>query len=100
MTLGWLRVCGAAGDGNSVMDGARFAKFAKDCRLLDRQLTTTDVDLIFTKVKAKGQRCITLKEFCGALVQVAEKKGMSPDAVIEQAIAAGGPVSGRELRRV
>jgi hypothetical protein len=40
-----------------------------------------------------------LKEFCGALVQVAEKKGMSPDAVIEQAIAAGGPVSGRLRRR-
>ena len=29
------------------MDGARFAKFCKDCGLLDRRLTTTEVDRIY-----------------------------------------------------
>ena len=89
----------AAGEGISVMDGARFAKFAKDCRLLDRRLTTTDVDIIFTKVKPKGQRGIRFEEFCAALEQVADKKGVLPDAVIEQAIGAGGPVSGGSVGR-
>ena len=29
------------------MDGKTFAKVAKDCKLLDKKLTSTDVDLIF-----------------------------------------------------
>ena len=36
------------------MDGARFAKLAKDCKLLDKKFSTTDVDLTFSKV-----RCLT-----------------------------------------
>lgn len=38
-------------DGTVVeMDGARFAKLAKDCKLLDKKFTATDVDLTFSKV--------------------------------------------------
>ena len=32
------------------MDGARFAKLAKDCKLLDKKFTATDVDLTYAKV--------------------------------------------------
>jgi hypothetical protein len=34
------------------MDGAHFQKLCRDCDLLGRHLTTTDVDLIFAKVRA------------------------------------------------
>lgn len=32
------------------MDGKAFVKLCKDCKLMSKGLTTTDVDLIFTKV--------------------------------------------------
>lgn len=41
------------------MDGKTFAKVAKDCKLLDKKLTATDVDLIFAKIKDKTARKIT-----------------------------------------
>ena len=40
------------------MEGKTFAKLAKDCNLLDKMVTVTDIDLIFAKVKAKGARKI------------------------------------------
>ena len=43
------------------MDGKTFAKFAKDTKLLDKKLTTTDVDLAFAKVKEKSERKINFK---------------------------------------
>ena len=33
------------------MDGKTYAKLAKDCKLIDKKLTTTDIDLSFAKVK-------------------------------------------------
>ena len=42
------------GDKDSIplmMDGAKFAKMCRDCKLLDKKLTATDVDIIFTKAK-------------------------------------------------
>ena len=41
------------------MDGKSFVKLAKDTGLVDRKLTTTEVDIIFAKVKAKFERKIT-----------------------------------------
>ena len=38
------------------MDGAKFSKLCRDCKLLSRAFTTIDVDLIFAKAKIKGQR--------------------------------------------
>jgi len=40
------------------MDGKTFAKMAKDCKILDKNLTATDIDLIFAKVKDKAARKI------------------------------------------
>ncbi len=40
------------------MDGKTFAKLAKDCGILDKKLTPTDMDLIFAKIKAKDARKI------------------------------------------
>lgn len=41
------------------MDGKTFAKFSKDNQLLNKNLTSTDIDLIFEKVKTKGKRTIS-----------------------------------------
>jgi len=43
------------------MEGKTLAKVAKDCKLLDKKLTATDIDLIFAKVKAKAERRITFE---------------------------------------
>jgi len=45
--------------GQKTMEGKQFAKLAKDCKLLDKKLTATDVDLAFAKVKDKSERRIT-----------------------------------------
>ena len=45
--------------GAAEMDGKTFAKLAKDTKILDKNLTATDIDLIFAKVKDKSERRIT-----------------------------------------
>jgi Ca2+-binding EF-hand superfamily protein len=49
---------------DTTMDGKSFAKVAKDLKLIDPEnLTATDVDLIFAKIKEKGARRINFTEF-------------------------------------
>jgi len=74
------------------MDGKAFAKVAKDCKLIDKKLTATDVDLIFAKVKAKAERRITYDQFMAGLKEFATKKGVDASAVIEAVGASKGPV--------
>lgn len=33
------------------MDGAKFGKFCRDTKILDKKLTSTDADIIFAQVK-------------------------------------------------
>ena len=40
-----------AGSGVAMMDNAKFAKFFRDLKLLDKKVTATDVDIIFSKIK-------------------------------------------------
>jgi len=40
------------------MDGKTFAKMAKDCKVLNKKCTNTDIDLIFAKVKERSARKI------------------------------------------
>ena len=40
-----------AKDAAPLMDGTKFAKLCKDMKLLDKNLTTTEVDIIFAKCK-------------------------------------------------
>jgi len=47
--------------GQPELDGKTFAKLSKDCKLLDKKLTATDIDLIFAKVKDKAARKINYK---------------------------------------
>ncbi|KAJ3275176.1 hypothetical protein HK104_003950 [Borealophlyctis nickersoniae] len=57
------------------MDGAKFAKFCRDNRIIDnKKVHSTDVDIIFNKVKPKGARKLDWNTFQDALQLVAEKK--------------------------
>jgi hypothetical protein len=73
------------------MEGKSFAKIAKDCKLLDKKVTATDIDLIFAKVKDKAERRITYDQFVKGLEMIAEKKGAPADSVQEAILSIGGP---------
>ena len=44
---------GAGNNAAAVMDGSKFAKFARDLKLLDKKLTSTDIDIIFNRTEVK-----------------------------------------------
>ena len=73
------------------MDGKTFAKFTKDTKLLDKKLTSTDVDIIFAKVKAKTERKINYSQFENGLKFLAEKKGVGFDDLADKVLSTGGP---------
>jgi len=53
------------------MDGSAFARAMKNAELIDgAKLSSTGVDIIFAKVKEKGQRKIGYAEFLNAMAQV------------------------------
>ncbi|KAM3876802.1 tubulin polymerization-promoting protein family member 3 [Diretmus argenteus] len=57
------------------MNGKNWAKMCKDCKIIDgKNVTGTDVDIMFTKVKPKTSRVITYEEFQKALVDLAPKR--------------------------
>uniref|UniRef100_A0A9J8AFM0 Tubulin polymerization-promoting protein family member 3 n=2 Tax=Cyprinus carpio TaxID=7962 RepID=A0A9J8AFM0_CYPCA len=57
------------------MNGKNWAKLCKDCKVIDsKNVTSTDVDIVFTKVKAKTSRVITYEEFQKALEELAPKR--------------------------
>ncbi|XP_063688098.1 tubulin polymerization-promoting protein family member 2-like [Bolinopsis microptera] len=45
------------------LDNQKFSKLCKDSGIMGKLVTSTDVDIIFSKYKPKGGRTITLKEF-------------------------------------
>ena len=74
------------------MEGKTLVKVAKDCCLLDKHFTTTDIDLIFAKVKTKGAKKITFQQFTSALELIAAKKGISTEELESRILSVGGPV--------
>jgi len=64
----------------------------KDTKLIDKKLTTTDVDLIFAKSKNKSDRRIDFEQFMVALGHCADKKQVGRDAVINTVAASKGPI--------
>uniref|UniRef100_UPI00398E71ED tubulin polymerization-promoting protein family member 3-like isoform X3 n=1 Tax=Pristiophorus japonicus TaxID=55135 RepID=UPI00398E71ED len=81
------------------MTGKNWAKLCKDCKIIDgKAVTSTDVDIVFSKVKAKTARIITFEEFKNALAELAPKrfKGRIKEEAIEAAyklIAGKDPAS-------
>jgi len=56
------------------MDGKTFTKFAKDCKVINKKCTGTDIDLIFAKNKERTARKITFTQFTAALAECAAKR--------------------------
>ena len=46
--------------------------------MLDAKLTPTEVDIIFSTVKSKGERRINYREFCEAVQRMAASKVRAP----------------------
>lgn len=74
------------------MEGKTFAKMAKDCKILDKALTATDIDLIFAKVKDKAARKINYTQFQEGIKACAAKKKTTFEALSASLCATGGPV--------
>jgi hypothetical protein len=78
--------------GKAEMSNKEFLKINKDCGLIDKKYTTTDIDINFAKVKLKTSKNITFQEFESALKLAAEKKGIDYSAIVEKVLASSGPV--------
>lgn len=81
------------------MNGKNFAKLCKDCKVIDgKNVTATDVDIVFSKVKAKTVRVVTFEQFNQALVELAPKRFRGKDqqealSLIYGLIAGKGPTN-------
>ncbi|XP_043575282.1 tubulin polymerization-promoting protein isoform X2 [Chiloscyllium plagiosum] len=57
------------------MNGKNWSKLCKDCNIIDgKSVTITDVDIVFSKVKAKSFRTITFHQFEDALEELSQKR--------------------------
>ncbi|KAG8437704.1 hypothetical protein GDO86_008419 [Hymenochirus boettgeri] len=68
------------------MTGKNWAKLCKECKVIDgKSVTGTDVDIVFSKVKAKTARVISYEEFQKALEELSLKrfKGKSKEEAFE-----------------
>ena len=74
------------------MDGKTFAKMAKDCKILDKALTATDIDLVFAKIKDKAARKITYEQFSKGIHECATKKKCKFEVLEAKICEVGGPV--------
>ncbi|NXW53615.1 TPPP2 protein, partial [Eurystomus gularis] len=78
------------------MTGKNFSKMCKECGVMDGKAgTSTDVDIVFNKVKTKGARTITFPEFQEAMKELCRKrfKGKSPEEALQ---AVYGLIEGKE----
>uniref|UniRef100_UPI00358F6001 tubulin polymerization-promoting protein family member 3-like n=1 Tax=Myxine glutinosa TaxID=7769 RepID=UPI00358F6001 len=57
------------------MSGKNFAKLCKDCKVIDgKNITTTDVDISFSKSKDRSSRLISFHQFQNALHDLSRKR--------------------------
>ncbi|XP_067856668.1 tubulin polymerization-promoting protein [Heptranchias perlo] len=69
------------------MHGKNWSKLCKDCNIIDgKNVTITDVDIVFSKVKRKSFRTITFDQFKNALEELAQKrfKGKIEEEAIQE----------------
>lgn len=77
------------------LDGARWLKLTQDCGLVGRgqKLRNTDVDLVFAKVRTKGERVLSFEQFIEALDALGHRCGMSLADIATKCLASNGPVT-------
>jgi len=64
---------------SDALDNSKWAKALADLHWLDDKMTSTDGDLVFSKVKPKGARKIQFDEFVVGVHEVAKKRYGSDD---------------------
>ncbi|RXN05255.1 tubulin polymerization-promoting family member 3-like protein [Labeo rohita] len=82
------------------MNGKNFVKLCKDCKVIDgKSVTSTDVDIVFSKVKVKSARVITFEQFIQAMAELATKrfKGKSQEEAVQLLY---GLIAGKEPANV
>ncbi|KAM7405571.1 hypothetical protein PAMP_000012 [Pampus punctatissimus] len=82
------------------LNGKNWNKLCKDCKITDgKNICSTDVDIVFSKVKQKTSRVITYEEFRRALEELAPKrfKGQSKTEALQSICSL---VEGREPSNV
>jgi len=77
--------------GQPDMDSRTLVKVAKDCKIIGKKVTTTDCDLVFSKVKAKGSQRINYNQFEKAIEEFANKQKTSFEDLTAKICAIGGP---------
>jgi len=78
-------------DGPVMMETRNCQKLAKDCGLTGKKLTSTDIDIIFAKVKTKGKKKISFEEFLTATQFFAEKLEISHAELVLRVVNSAGP---------
>jgi len=73
------------------MNGRTFVKVFTDNNLIGKDLASTDLDIIFSKVKTKGSLKITLAQFKEGVRHAAEKKKIDLAAMCEKLGSSTGP---------
>lgn len=73
------------------MNGRTFVKIFQDNSLIAKDLQSTDLDIIFSKVKTKGALKINLQQFKEGVRQAAEKKKVDLSTICEKLGASVGP---------
>ncbi|XP_070575870.1 tubulin polymerization-promoting protein family member 2-like [Ptychodera flava] len=96
---------GKGAKGASELDNKNWSKLCKDKGLIDKKLNTTEVDMIFTRCKAKGGRTLTFAQFEMAIKQAAKAKyGSDSDEnvqkVKDKVCGGGGPATAGATKAV
>jgi len=81
------------------MDNAKFAKFCRETGIITKtsHVTSTDADIVFNKVKIRGDRKIGFKQFLVALEELAKKwegkNGKGYSFMMDRILSSDGPVA-------
>ncbi|XP_015704868.1 tubulin polymerization-promoting protein family member 2-like [Coturnix japonica] len=82
------------------MTGKNFFKMCKECGVMDgKAVTSTDIDIVFNKIKMRGSRTINFLEFQLAMKEICVKrfKGKSPEEALQ---AVFGLIEGKKPSNV
>ena len=86
--------CVFGGGEPGAMDNVKFAKLCRDCGLLSKKFTMTDVDMVFVKVKKRSERKISYKDFRWTVFLIGEETGKGYEQIAEIIVRAGPKSSG------
>lgn len=84
------------------MDNSHFSKMLKETKIIDtKTFTSTDADLLFNKVKAKGERKIGFVAFRDHVIpEISAKKKTTPEAIAAILAQAAPQSSGTKAEAV